>query len=326
MSAVCDLGNLDSWARLHRPDAFAWTVRYGSHSGLDRANADRCILIHHSIGGTMTQETHSNSGQIVLELALQPLGGWGDEPEEDLPHIPFAIEVSLDDAVKFPDVVTLIFEVDIDENDESDQASDQFVQRVVDFIKQWLRDNHVQAIGEIEAVVLLGFVVVDAGERSTEAQQAKYDRFSQLRDADEIIQGLLEIVGCTDLTDDDLGETWGVTLWPEQKILARVNAGSRVLAEVWQSGRGLVFRIMVIGEFEIPETFGDMAIMRPGFEVVEDSMMVSVLSERLLELIDLPGVEERIAAHAAIGGRKLPRTNWHNPMSEIFIFSGDLQS
>jgi hypothetical protein len=83
---------------------------------------------------------------------------------------------------------------------------------------------------------------------------------------------------------------------------------------------------MVIGEFEIPETFGDMAIIRPGFEVVKDSMMVSVLSERLLELIDLPGVEERIAAHAAIGGRKLPRTNWHNPMSEIFIFSADLQS
>ena len=270
----------------------------------------------------MTQETSSNSGQIVLELVLKPLGGWGDEPEE-VPPFAVALEVSPHDAARFPDVVALVLELDIDEDDESDEASAVLLGQIVEFIDQWLGDNQVQATGEIQTAVEIGFLVLDAQERSTEAQLAKYDRFSQLRDADEIIQGLLEIVGCTDLADDDLGETWGVTLWPEEKILARVNAGSRVLTEVWQSGRGLVFRIMVIGEFEIPEKFGDMAIMRPGFQVVEDSRMVSVLSERLLELIDLPGVEERIAAHAAIGGRKLPRTNWHNPMSEIFIFSGE---
>ena len=284
-------------------------------------DADRSFSIHDTKGGTMPQKSTSNSGQVVLELSLKPVGGWGDGPEEELPPTVVVMEVSLEDATRFPDVVSLTFELDIDEDDESDEATDALIQQIVDFVARWLRDNQVQALGEVEASVLLGFLVNDAEERSTEAQIAKYDRFSQLLDADEIIDGLLEIVSCADLTDDDLGETWGITLWPEEKVLARVNVGSRVLTEVWHSGRGLVFRIMVIGEFEIPDSFGDTAILRPGFETVEESMMIAVLLESLVELLDLPGVDERIAAHARIGGRKLPKTNWHNPMSEIFLFS-----
>ena len=271
----------------------------------------------------MPQKSTSNSGQVVLELSLKPVDGWGDGPEEELPPTVVVLEVSLEDATRFPDVVSLTFELDIDEDDESDEATDALIQQIVDFVERWLRDNQVQALGEVEASVLLGFLVNDAEERSTEAQMAKYDRFIQLLDADEIIDGLLEIVSCADLADDDLGETWGITLLPEEKVLARVNVGSRVLTEVWQSGRGLVFRIMVIGEFEIPDSFGDTAILRPGFETVEESMTLSVLRESLVELLDLPGVDERIATHARIGGRKLPRTNWHNPMSEIFLFSAE---
>jgi hypothetical protein len=308
----------------------------------------------------MTQETSSNWGQIVLELelrqkspdvesllkeALKEIGPFPDsanvcEPsdtpreiplelssiDEDLPFIPVAIEVSLEDAARFPDVVALVLELDIDEDDESDDASAALFGQIVEFIEQWLRDNQVQATGEIQTAVEFGFLVLDAQERSTESQIAKYDQFIQLLDGDEIIDGLLEIVSCTELTEEDLGETWGVTLWPEEKILARVYVGSRVLAEVWQSGRGVVFQIMVIGEVEIPGFIGDSAFMSPGFENVDGSMMVSVLSERLFNLLDIPAVEDQIASHATFGAGRLPRTNMHNPMSEIFIFSGDLQS
>jgi hypothetical protein len=282
-------------------------------------------LIHHTKGGTMTQEISSNSDQIVLELVLQPLGGWGDEPEE-VPPFAVALEVSPHDAARFPNVVALLLELDIDEDDESDEASAALLGQVVEFIEQWLRDNQVQATGEIQTAVEFGFLVLDAQERSTESQIAKYDQFIQLLDADEIIDGLLEIVSCTELAEEDLGETWGVTLRPEEKVLARVQVGSQVLAEVWQSGRGVVFQIMVIGEVEIPGFIGDSAFMSPGIENVEGSLMVSVLSERLFDLLDLPAVEGQIAAHAAIGAGRLPRTNMHNPMAEILIFSDDLQS
>ena len=164
------------------------------------------------------------------------------------------------------------------------------------------------------------------GNGQQNSQIAKFDHFTQLLDADEIIDGLLEIVSCTELPEEDLGETWGVTLRPEEKVLARVQVGSQVLAEVWQSGRGVVFQIMVIGEVEIPGFIGDSAFMSPGIENVDGSMMVSVLSERLFDLLDLPAVEGQIAAHASIGAGRLPRTNMHNPMSEIFIFSIEEQS
>jgi hypothetical protein len=286
-------------------------------------DADCNFSIQHNKGGTMPQKSTSNSGQVVLELSLKPVGGWGDEPEEEVPPFFVNLDVSPDDALRFPDVVPLIFEINIDEDDESDEASDALVRQVIDFVEHWIRDNHVQAIGEIEAAVLRGFVVIDCEERSTESQRTKFDQFSRLLDADEIIESLLEIVACTELTDDELGETWGITLCPEEKVLARVNTGSGALAEVLQSGRGLVFRIMVIGEFEIPGFIGDSAFLNPGFESVEGSVMVSVLSERLLDLIDLPGVDGRVAAHAAIGDQKLPRTSWHNPMSEILLFAMD---
>ena len=268
----------------------------------------------------MTQETSSNSSQIVLELVLQPLGGWGDEPEE-VPPFPVALEVSPRDAARFPDVVELILELDIDDDDESDEASAVLLREIVEFIDQWLGDNHVQVIGEIQTAVELGFLALDAQERSTESQIAKFDQFSQLLDAGDIIDGLLEIVSCTELAEEDLGETWGVTLRPEEKVLARVHVGSHVLAEVCQSGRGVVFQIMVIGEVEIPGFIGDSAFMSSGIENVEGSLMVSVLSERLFDLLDLPAVEDQIAAHAAIGAGRLPRTNMHNPMAEILIFS-----
>jgi hypothetical protein len=273
----------------------------------------------------MTQETSSNSSQIVLELALQPLGGWGDEPEE-VPPLAMALDVSPHDAGRFPDVVALTLELDIDEDDESDEASAALLGQIVDFIEQWLRDNQVQATGEIQTAVELGFLALDAQERSTESQIAKYDQFIQLLDADEIIDGLLEIVSCTELAEEDLGETWGVTLRPEEKVLARVQVGSQVLAEVWQSGRGVVFQIMVIGEVEISGFIEDSAFMSPGIENVEGSLMVSVLSERLFDLLDLPAVEGQIAAHAAIGAGRLPRTNMHSPMAEILIFSIEEQS
>ena len=268
----------------------------------------------------MTQETSSNSGQILLELEIQPIGGWGDDPDV-MPPFVVALDVSLEDAGRFPEVVALLLELDIDEDDESDEASAALLGQIVEFIEQWLRDNQVQATGEIQAAVEFGFLVLDAQERSTESQIAKYDQFNQLLDADEIIDGLVEIVSCTELTGEDLGDTWGVTLWPEEKILARVHVGSRVLAEVWQSGRGVVFQIMVIGEVDIPGLIEDSAFMSPGIESVEGSLMVSVLSERLFDLLDLPAVEGQIAAHAAIGAGRLLRTNMHNPMSEILIFS-----
>lgn len=283
-------------------------------------DTDRSISTDHIEGGTMSEMSKSNSAQVVLEILLKPVGCWGDEPEEDVPPFIVTLDVSLDDAVRFPGVVSLIFEIDIDEDDESDEASDALVQQMIDFVEQWIRDNDVQAAGEIEDAVLRGFVVIDCEERSTESQRTRFDQFSRLLDADEIIDGLLEIVACTDLSDDDLGETWGITLCPEEKILARVNVGSGVLAEVLQSGRGLVFRIMVIGEFEIPGLIEDSAFLSAGSENIERSVMVSVLSERLLDVIDLPGVDDRVAAHAAIGDQKLPRTNWHNPMSEILLF------
>jgi hypothetical protein len=269
----------------------------------------------------MPQKSTSNSGQVVLELSLKPVGGWGDGPEEELPPTVVVLEVSLDDATRFPDVVSLTFELDIDEDDESDEATDALLGQIVEFIEQWLRDNQVQATGEIQTAVEFGFLVLDARERSTESQIAKYDQFIQLLDADEIIDGLLEIVSCTELAEEDLGETWGVTLRPEEKVLARVNVGSHVLAEVCQSGRGVVFQIMVIGEVEIPGFIGDSAFMSSGIENVEGSMMVSVLSERLFNLLDIPAVEDQIASHATIGAGRLPRTNMHNPMAEVLIFS-----
>jgi hypothetical protein len=284
-------------------------------------DADRSFSIHDTKGGTMPQKSTSNSGQVVLELSLKPVGGWGDGPEEELPPTVVVLEVSLEDATRFPDVVSLTFELDIDEDDESDEATDALLGQIVEFIEQWLRDNQVQATGEIQTAVEFGFLVLDARERSTESQIAKYDQFIQLLDADEIIDGLLEIVSCTELAEEDLGETWGVTLRPEEKVLARVQVGSQVLAEVWQSGRGVVFRFMVIGEVEIPGFIGDSAFMSPGIESVEGSLMVSVLSERLFDLLDLPAVEGQIAAHAAIGAGRLARTNMHNPMAEILIFS-----
>lgn len=268
----------------------------------------------------MTQETSPNSDRIVLELELRPVGGWGDEPEE-LPPFAVALDVSPQDAARFPDVVSLTFELDIDEDDESDDASAALFGQVVEFVNQWLQDNQVQVTGEIQTAVENAFLVLDAHERSTESQIEKFDQFNQLVDADEIIDGLLEIVSCTEVAEEDLGETWGITLFPEENVLARVHVGSGVLAEVRQSGLGVVFQIMVIGEVEIPGFIGDSAFVSAGSDDVEGSFMVSVLSEQLFELLDLSAVEDQIAAHAAIGVGRLPRTNMHNPMSEILIFS-----
>ncbi len=285
-----------------------------------RGRTDRCLSIYLTKGGTMTQETSSNRGQIVLELELRPLGGWGDEPEE-LPPFAVALDVSLQDAAKFPDVVELLLELDIDENDESDDASAALFGQVVDFVNQWLQDNQVQPTDEIQTAVENAFLVLDAHERSTESQIEKFDQFNQLLYADEIIDGLLQIVSCTEVAEEDLGETWGITLLPEENVLARVHVGSRMLAEVRESGLGVVFQIMVIGEVDIPEFVGTSAFMSPGFEDVAGSMMVSVVSAQLFDLLDSVATENQIAAHAAICVGRLPRTNMHNPMSEILIFS-----
>jgi len=151
-------------------------------------------------------------------------------------------------------------------------------------------------------------------------QTAKYEKFLAHPLKEKAIEYLNLIVSAARLEPNDLGISWGVTVCTDSKSVLRVNVSNRYLADVISSKdrpKGLAL-MCVIGE---PQILGPKSMrIRKGFEAVKDSIILTcALGTDSTRLLSESRVRSALLAHARTSERKLPNSNWHNPLTIDFI-------
>ncbi len=154
----------------------------------------------------------------------------------------------------------------------------------------------------------------------TDIQKTKFEKFTKHPLRDKAIEFLNYVLVVAGLDIENVGITWGITLCADSKSILRVNTSNRYLVDVfvteaYPEGRALM---CLIGE---PQVIGPQSVrVHDGFKNIENSIIVTCdLGKDSSKLIAEREVQTALRAHANTLVRKLPNSNWHNPLSVTLI-------
>ncbi len=242
----------------------------------------------------------------------------GDDPEI------FVVPVDVESVPAASNPICIDFHVDDSlegEDDLTDEEADVFFRDLADRIITWCSENEVVPLEDVFDAVLFAALATDVEERATDVQLRKYEQFCAMDQSEAVVDVLRDVVAEVDLSLDEVGQRWGVTVAVAKDSLLRLNVGNRVLMDVRpRRDASAAIELMIVGEVEIPEELKRGVVLREGFEAVEGSAMIAFPIENAPEVLELVGLFDAVRAHADASGRNLPQENWHNPMSELLLF------
>ncbi|MCD9625291.1 hypothetical protein [Rhabdothermincola salaria] len=213
----------------------------------------------------------------------------------------------------------LIVQEAVDPGDESPDEEGRWIDDLLAgfclAVEAWCEANEVvltedPGTAAIEAIYAAG---------ATEAQREKYELFCDSELADAAIDACLAVADAANLSFDDLGEIWGVTLAPDADTLLRLNVGIRALLDVKADGDA---EVAVLATPEELAHLPDAVSVHSGFSAVADSRIVRVpLDDAFDAVVATEGAAAHIEAHARTSWRALLNENWHNPLSDLFLYA-----
>ncbi len=133
--------------------------------------------------------------------------------------------------------------------------------------------------------------------------------------AAQVLRSYLSVA--TTLTSSDLGTYWGVTVAPSARTLLRVNVGSVEVLAVLQSGS-----IIVYLQGDPPPTRPAYASeMGEGLETAAPNFTYTLEAGAIPAAFADPVLTAGVNARIDAAWRRLPRANWHNPLTESLLRS-----
>lgn len=164
---------------------------------------------------------------------------------------------------------------------------------------------------------------------ATTAQQDKFDEFQKRPLREECIEIVRTAITKSGLNVADRGSTWGVTVCPDNKTLIRLNVGNvsqmsvqRGFAEKIDPSGDVYFIVVAVRRNALGILGAPRGLhVRSGFvKHVEDSAIVFGALDRWSDRIfEHKRVVRAMRQHVESATRKLPDSNWHNPLVEAML-------
>lgn len=242
------------------------------------------------------------------------------------------IRLSLD--LRFPDGVDLLAELLVDGILSSDSPSqplvistlpefrseheERIVESVLLAVTNWCERHAVVPVGDPSPAVrlLVAELMPDDGTEPTEIQLKKFRLLDEWAHRDSALESVRRVAEIGGLEREDLGTTWGLTAFPNSGIGLRVNVGNRLSADLRADGS---LRIYLFGEQPDVREFDGIEIGE-GFSAVDGSYsLVAQEGAATATVLSDPEVQTQNRRFVEAHGRKLSRSNWHNPLTEPLL-------
>ena len=152
---------------------------------------------------------------------------------------------------------------------------------------------------------------------ATQVQIDKYEKFLKDPRSRKVIKFLRAAVAAAELKDEDRGVYWGITVYPEEDYIARLNAANRIVLQIDVRGKVSIYYIeQELGRRYFPKFW----VRYDGFKKISGSKEAYFFrishAKRALKNKQFRRAYE---AHAKTQWRTLPDTNWHNPLTNSFL-------
>jgi len=164
---------------------------------------------------------------------------------------------------------------------------------------------------------------------ATDTQQKKFAKFQEAQLREEAIEFVKAAIAAAKLAESERGVTWGVTVCPDNETIIRLNVGNIAQLSVlhgWvtkndpSGNRGRIsvaVRKRSLGWLGIPGSLGDQV----GFvDWVDDSIVLTgYLDQWASRFFKKKRLAAAFADHAREARKRMPDSNWHNPMVDQLL-------
>lgn len=159
---------------------------------------------------------------------------------------------------------------------------------------------------------------------ATAPQEQKFKKFQQHPLCNESLTLVKRAITVAELSMNEIGKTWGVTVCPDANTPIRLNVGNVAQMSTWKGKfpkldpTGQQFLVSIaVSERELG-ILGWPRHLYPsgGFKKwVDDSITLSGFFEKWhSELFDNKKLARAFQAHAQQALKGMPNSNWHNPL------------
>jgi len=163
----------------------------------------------------------------------------------------------------------------------------------------------------------------------TKAQQDKFALFERHPLRDSNLRLLQQAIEVAELQPKDIGDTWGVTVCVDSDTIFRLNVGNVSQLSVYrgsnekQDPTGEIYYLYLAVVDRELGILGEPRGLRwrKGFvDHVDDSArLIGPFDEWHTKVFDKKGISRAFRAHAQAALRRLPNSNWHNPMVDELL-------
>ena len=163
----------------------------------------------------------------------------------------------------------------------------------------------------------------------TAPQEQKFAKFQQHPLRNETLTLVKTAIAVAELSMGDIGKTWGATVCPDSNTAIRLNVGNVAQMSIRKGNfpkldpTGQQFFVTLAVRKRKLGILGCPRHLYPstGFtNWVDDSIILSGLFEKWhSELFDNKKLARAFQAHAQAALRKMPNSNWHNPLVDDLL-------